>query len=835
MSQSGFYDTTTILRDIETLSDSAGPGTLAYPTVAGNVQIEAGAGITTTAGANKITIAATGGLAASFLCDDTNSAVPALGVLTVAGGANIATSAAGSTVTIDLNGTTDHAVQVGNATNNLTSLAIGATNTVLLGNTAADPSWGTVGNAALTNSSVTLSNGNNITVTGSPLSLGGTASFNLTGTTQYSLQLGNATGSLSSLGVAANGQIPVGAGAAADPVLANITSARDLAVANGAGTIDITMSNDAHNTAITGWNGSIIETIAATVASDGFTITLSVQQSGGGDLTVIFSDGYFAWDTSPSDTIVLTEGADNAPQLNYVYMLQTTKALTVSTVGWPATEHAAIATVMCQSAASLATDGAYYSHTWTDHVAETNNQGHIADINLWARKQHATWDSGVAPTLTITPQGLAADDVIFTSAAGVVFHLHDYVFPAFAGTPDVYTINDFTTPYNIVTDLNALLTDSANVSMSGKYFTLVIWGIVSDATGDCHLMVNLPGGSYNTQTQALSDDQKYTNYSIPTDYVGKGFLIYEMTLRHQVAASGTWTSIQELDLRGLFPSLSAGGSASFATEFSDNLFRIYDNGDNTKEIAFEASSITTGTTRTITMDDRNIDMDAVPDGFTTDGAAATPAAGIIDIAGGTGITTSGAGAAVTVALDTPVLVTHGGTGLTSPTDHVLIVGSGAVAMTELGVAGNGEIPIGSAAADPVLATITAGAGISVTNAAGSITVAATGGGMGWETVTDAAKAMLVNVVYGANRAGGVTFTLPATMAAGTRLEIIGMAGLWILAQNAGQTVYIGDTNTTAGVGGSLTATNAGDCIQVVCTVADVSFRVCSMMGNLTVT
>ncbi len=51
---------------------------------------------------------------------------------------------------------------------------------------------------------------------------------------------------------------------------------------------------------------------------------------------------------------------------------------------------------------------------------------------------------------------------------------------------------------------------------------------------------------------------------------------------------------------------SAGG-----TTFDDSTFRIFDNGDNTKEIAFEASAITTSTTRTITMVDRNIDLSKI--------------------------------------------------------------------------------------------------------------------------------------------------------------------------------------------------------------------------------
>lgn len=48
---------------------------------------------------------------------------------------------------------------------------------------------------------------------------------------------------------------------------------------------------------------------------------------------------------------------------------------------------------------------------------------------------------------------------------------------------------------------------------------------------------------------------------------------------------------------------TAGGS-----EFADNVFRIQDNADATKEIAFEASAIATSTTRTITMPNSDVDL-----------------------------------------------------------------------------------------------------------------------------------------------------------------------------------------------------------------------------------
>lgn len=71
----------------------------------------------------------------------------------------------------------------------------------------------------------------------------------------------------------------------------------------------------------------------------------------------------------------------------------------------------------------------------------------------------------------------------------------------------------------------------------------------------------------------------------------------------------------------------------------------------------------------------------------------------------------------------PVPVIQGGTGLATITDHGIMLGSGTTAITPLGVATDGQIPIGSSGADPVLAAITPGDGIDVTNAAGAITIA----------------------------------------------------------------------------------------------------------------
>lgn len=64
----------------------------------------------------------------------------------ILGGNNITTTGnpGANSITIDVTGTTDHGVQVGNATGSLTSLAVGTDGQVLLGATGADPAFATL-------------------------------------------------------------------------------------------------------------------------------------------------------------------------------------------------------------------------------------------------------------------------------------------------------------------------------------------------------------------------------------------------------------------------------------------------------------------------------------------------------------------------------------------------------------------------------------------------------------------------------------------------------------------------------------------------------------------
>ncbi len=73
--------------------------------------------------------------------------------------------------------------------------------------------------------------------------------------------------------------------------------------------------------------------------------------------------------------------------------------------------------------------------------------------------------------------------------------------------------------------------------------------------------------------------------------------------------------------------------------------------------------------------------------------------------------------------DNDLDVAAGGTGVSTLTDGGILLGQGTGDIVALGVAANGEIPIGDGTTDPVLGTITATASeTEVTNGAGSITI-----------------------------------------------------------------------------------------------------------------
>jgi hypothetical protein len=378
------------------------------------------------------------------------------------------------------------------------------------------------------------------------------------------------------------------------------------------------------------FNGTMVQKFDALVTSDGATVTLSVTNQLGGDLQAHFSSGQHT--ISTPDTIALQAGSDTSPTENYVYYLESAPTTLVkSTTDWPATEHIKVAFCLVPSASYVQTYGCYANQNWNDGT-DTGGQGHMSHIGeaLRLTMDGSHWHEGVAGAggddwIDITTNGASPDNVYFQSTSGVCYQMHKHTVPAIdtSGSDTILVVNDSATPYDSIQDIAGKLLDNTGASMAGKYFNMVFWATANKTGEHSPLMMNLPGGSYTTLTNALRDADGYDVYTIPRAFKEEsstGFLIARVTFKHSAAAGGTWTVEGSTDLRGATPGSAAGGTGGGLVEFPDNIFRIQDEGDVTREIKFTLDTLTTGNTRDIVPADADMKiLSAVNHDDLTDG------------------------------------------------------------------------------------------------------------------------------------------------------------------------------------------------------------------------
>jgi len=247
------------------------------------LQVLGGAGVATAGAGNTVTISAAGSVAVQIDTDVGGPVVPVAGVLEVFGGNNITTTGVGNRVTADLTGTTDFAVQRGNAGGSLTSVPVGLDGQVIIGATAAAPLFATMtstggtiiftpgantlnlenaatavdvvtdaGTATIAAGILNVVGGANISTSGA----GNTVTVVVSGTANFNPQMGNATGSLSDIGTMTDGDLIIGSTGVA-PAVAQLTAGVGIGIANAAGSITITATGAATgDTVVTTFNAS---------------------------------------------------------------------------------------------------------------------------------------------------------------------------------------------------------------------------------------------------------------------------------------------------------------------------------------------------------------------------------------------------------------------------------------------------------------------------------------------------------------------------------------------------------------------------------------------------
>jgi hypothetical protein len=178
-----------------------------------------------------------------------------------------------------------------------------------------------------------------------------------------------------------------------------------------------------------------------------------------------------------------------------------------------------------------------------------------------------------------------------------------------------------------------------------------------------------------------------------------------------------------------------------------------------------------------------------------------------------------------------------GTGVFSAptiTQHAPIIADAANNIKSTAVMANGQLLIGSNGADPVPASVTAGSGIIITPGPGTLSIAATAGGVTWVTVSSDVPNMTVETGYFVVAPGGdILLGLPTISSLGDILRVcLSGATSWTITQGIGQQIVMGDSMTTLGLSGGLQSTNSGDCVELVCRTPNLVWVVQSSMGNI---
>ena len=207
-------------------------------------------------------------------------------------------------------------------------------------------------------------------------------------------------------------------------------------------------------------------------------------------------------------------------------------------------------------------------------------------------------------------------------------------------------------------DGNEIILTAVDASGSDKTITL------PNATGTVALLSTLSVASGSGLTYNSGTGEFSTN-AIPNSQLANSSVTVGST---GIALGGSATTITGLS-----------SITSSAVVTNDNGFRIRDNSDNTKQLAFECSGISGSTTRTLTAPDANgtIATQAyVQAQITAEDLDVQTDSGNFDVdldseplilTGGTGIDTSGSGTTATFAIDATVATLAGSQTLTNKT------------------------------------------------------------------------------------------------------------------------------------------------------------------------
>lgn len=376
------------------------------------------------------------------------------------------------------------------------------------------------------------------------------------------------------------------------------------------------------------FESSFVQKLDIDVVVTGGVAGLEIEASGGGDFNLQMNGVFWATDATTGGgvggkaRVALTSGTSTVPAKNFIYeeISGGTNVLTSSTTR-PTSNYGMIAEVSLLDTVTTDTYGPLMIRLWTN--AKVNGPGN--DIGLTValaerlRLEGSKYDSGVDTTITIDTVA-SPDTISVTATAGIVFQMWRQAFEAYdIATDGIWVANasgtGTLTKYQRITNLGLCreLADGTAIAKNERY-SLVIFACIN-SSGYAKWFVNLPTGVNSIDENGYNDISNYAVVSVPSELKSTAFLVERIPLKYTTTGGENFTFIngvgqtETISLLGNPVGLSgSSGSSSIQNEYSDTLFKIYDNTDATAIARFDCTGITTATTRTLSVLDVSGDV-----------------------------------------------------------------------------------------------------------------------------------------------------------------------------------------------------------------------------------
>lgn len=530
-------------------------------------------------------------------------------------------------------------------------------------------------------------------------------------TTDHAVLIGNGTGSpIGSLAVGTNGQMLLGS-TGADPVFANVTStAGTIGITEGAGTLNLEADGlDQTNIYYVGKHGNDGND-GLTVNKAFLTFTAAQAAASGGDVVWCFDNGTYTENITGVASISLyapnaelvgahTITTNNVWTFRQMTVLTATTGVTMAIASQKASINLKRMTIAGIGVGIIVTSGTLFFRCGSIDVTNGFVVGSTTsdEIQMFFGEIHFL---GIGVAFSSIAGGelmLFGDSVRNNGAgAGTVFSTSG------GGTPIINA-----TITSIDSDILSDITAGSQVSLNTCNMTGVLAesGAGTVVVGGAFRIDEVPIGAVTPSTGA------FTTLSATTPLpVGSG-------------GTGAVTLTDHSVLLG-----SGSGALTAIAVGATNEILIGNTGaDASWSSAPTVTTLNATTLNATTVNGTTFDTNVVAAGVTLNATSL--------IADGTdanisiNITAKGTGQVIIddLQLTTDLVVTEGGTGAGTFTDHGVLIGSGTNAITAAAVGTNGQLLVGSTGADPVFATVaSADASINFTLGAGTLDLSVSG-------------------------------------------------------------------------------------------------------------